>query len=151
MSELHVVFRVDDASYVLPAARVLQMESFTGATRVPGTPQYVTGLVHLRGKVVPVVDLRARFGLPPIERGLDARIVVVQQGERQVALLVDAAREVIALEPDAFQAPPEIIAVQSRRFVSAVARQGARLFMLIDCDRVIGEEDVHGQPRHAVE
>lgn len=151
MSELYVVFRVDEASYVLPAARVLQMESFSGATRVPGAPAHVAGLVHLRGKVIPVVDLRTRFGLEPIARGIDARIVVVEQNERQVGLLVDTAREVIKLEADAFKPTPEIISLQSRRFVGAVAQQGERLFMLIDCDRVIGEEDVHAQPQPHVD
>jgi purine-binding chemotaxis protein CheW len=143
MSELYVAFRVDEANYVLPASRILQMESFSGATRVPGAPEHVAGLVQLRGKVVPVVDLRSLFGLPPIERGLDARIVVVQQGSRQVGLLVDAAREVIKIDPAAFVPPPDIVALQSRRFVSAVAQLEARLFMLIDCDRVIGEEDLN--------
>ena len=151
MSDLYVVFLVDDANYVLPASRVLQMESFTSATRVPGAPEYVAGLVQLRGKVVPVVDLRSLFDLPPIERGIDARIVVVQQRSRQVGLLVDAAREVIKLEPDAFSPPPEVIALQSRRFVSAVAQLEARLFMLIDCDRVIGEEDQDAPPQPHVD
>jgi purine-binding chemotaxis protein CheW len=140
MNDLYVVFRIEDATYVLPAARVLQMESFSGATRVPGAAAHVAGLVQLRGRVVPVVDLRALFGLPPIERGIDARIVVVQQNSRQVALLVDAAREVITLDPATFTPPPEIVALQSHHFVSAVAQLEKRLFMLIDCDRVIGEE-----------
>lgn len=140
-----MIFRIDDTSYVVPAARVLQMESFTSATRVPGAPAHVAGLVQLRGKVVPVVDLRALFGLPPIERGIDARIVVVQQNARQVGLLVDAAREVIKIDPGAFAPPPEIVALQSHHFVSAVAQLENRLFMLIDCDRVIGEED-HNAP-----
>ena len=141
MNELYVVFRIDDATYVLPAARVLQMESFTSATRVPGAAAHVAGLMQLRGKVVPVVDLRALFGLPPIERGIDARVIVVHQRSRQVGLLVDEAREVIELDPEAFTPPPEIVALQSHRFVSAVAQREARLFMLLDCDRVIGEED----------
>jgi purine-binding chemotaxis protein CheW len=151
MNELYVVFRVDDAHYVLPAARVLQMESFSSATRVPGSRAHVAGLVQLRGRVVPVVDLRALFGLPAIERDIDTRIVVVQQGLRQVGLLVDAAREVIKLDPAAFSAPPEIVAVQSRRFVSAVAQMDDRLLMLIDCDRVIGEEDQDAQPQFHVD
>lgn len=64
MSVLHVVFKVDGAEYVLPAADVLQMESFTGATPVPGAAPHVAGLVQVRGRVIPVVDARLRFGLP---------------------------------------------------------------------------------------
>ena len=93
MSVLHVVFKVDGAEYALPAADVLQMESFTGATPVPGAPSHVAGLVQVRGRVIPVVDARARFGLPPVERTLDSRVVVGQLGDRTVGLLVDSARE----------------------------------------------------------
>jgi len=145
VSALHVLFKVAGSEYVLPAADVLQMESFAGATPVPGTPPYVAGLVQIRGRVVPVVDLRARFGLPSAEQGLDTRIVVVQRGERAVGLLVDIAREVVSIAPETFKPPPEIVAEQAAGFVKAVAQVGGRLVMLIDCDRVIGEGKLHGK------
>lgn len=145
MSALHVLFKVAGSEYVLPAADVLQMETFAGATPVPGTPPYVAGLVQIRGRVVPVVDLRARFGLPSAELVLDTRVVVVQQGERAVGLIVDTAREVVSIKPEMFRPPPEIIAEQAAGFVKAVAQIGGRLVMLIDCDRVIGEGKLHGK------
>jgi purine-binding chemotaxis protein CheW len=141
---LHVLFSVGEATYALPASTVAQMESFTSATPVPGAPSHVAGLVQIRGAVVPVVDLRVRFGLPPAERGLDARVVVVQRGDRRVALLADSAREVARIDPAAFAPPPESVTAQSAGFVEAVAQLGARLVLLIDCDRVIGEEVIHG-------
>jgi purine-binding chemotaxis protein CheW len=143
--ELHIVFHVGDAAYALPASAVLQMETFTGATRVPGTPEYVVGLVQIRGSVVPVLDLRLRFGLPKAPLTLDSRIVVVERDARRVGLLVDSAREIMKIDPQAFQPPPELVTAQSAHFVSSVARAGDRLLMLIDCDRVIGEENIHGE------
>jgi purine-binding chemotaxis protein CheW len=68
MSTLHVVFKVAGAEYAIPASEVLQMESYTGATPVPGAPAHVAGLMQVRGRVVPVVDARARFGLPLVDR-----------------------------------------------------------------------------------
>lgn len=147
MSALHVLFKVDGAEYVLAASDVLQMESFTTATRVPGTPAYVAGLVQIRGRVVPVVNLRARFGLPHVEPSLDTRVVVVQQGARIVGLLVDSAREVLSIPPEAFRPPPEVVAEQASGFVKAVAQVGGRLVMLIDEGRVIGEGKLHGKER----
>jgi purine-binding chemotaxis protein CheW len=85
VSTLHVLFQVADASYVLAAADVLHMDAFTGATPVPGSPPYVAGLVQVRGRVVPVVDLRARFGAQPRDATPESRVVVVQQGQRVVA------------------------------------------------------------------
>ncbi len=146
MSVLHVVFKVAGAEYALPAAEVLQMESFSGATPVPGAPSHVAGLIQVRGRVVPVVDARARFGLPPGERTLDSRVVVAQSGTRTVALLVDSAREVVKLTAEQLQPPPPMVVEQARGFVRAVAQVGPRLLMLIDFPRVVGEEEnVHGE------
>ncbi len=145
MSILHVVFKVAGTEYALPAEQVLQMESFSGATQVPGTPAYVAGIVQVRGKVVPVVDLRARFGLDRGEQTLDSRIVVGQEGQRPVALLVDRAREVVKLEVDQLEPPPPLVADETQGFVKAVARLGTRLVMLIDFKKVIGEEPLHAE------
>lgn len=144
MSALHVVFKVAGAEYAIPASEVMQMESFIGATPVPGAPAHVAGLVQVRGRVVPVVDARARFGLPPVDRTLDSRVVVGQLGSRTVGLLVDSAREVMKLAPEQLQPPPPMVVEQAQGFVKAVAQVGPRLVMLIDFSRVIGEEKVHG-------
>jgi purine-binding chemotaxis protein CheW len=143
MSALHVVFKVAGAEYIIPASEVVQMESFTGATPVPGAPPHVAGLMQVRGRVVPVVDARARFGIPPAERTLDSRVVVGLVGTRTVGLLVDSAREVVKLTPEQLQPPPPMVAEQAKGFVKAVAQVGPRLVMLIDFPRVIGEEKVH--------
>jgi purine-binding chemotaxis protein CheW len=145
MSVLHVVFKVGTGEYVLPASDVLQMESYTGATRVPGSRPYVAGIVQVRGKVVPVVDARARFGLPEVERGLDARIVVSQLGDRTVALLVDSGREVLKVDPESLKPPPPLLSGEAQGFVKAVAQVGQRLVMLIDLEKVVGEETIHAQ------
>jgi purine-binding chemotaxis protein CheW len=123
---------------------VLHLESFAGATRVPGTRPYVTGLIQIRGRVVPVVDLRARFGLPSAEPTLDSRVVVVQSGERTVGLLADSAREVLQVDEGQLRAPPEVMADDGAGFVRSVAQVGKRLVMLVDVGKIIGEEQGHG-------
>ncbi|AUX21905.1 chemotaxis protein CheW [Sorangium cellulosum] len=145
MIDLHVVLKVADTEYVISAADVLHMESYSGATRVPGTRDYVGGLIQIRGRVVPVVALRARFGLPSAEPTLDSRVIVVQHGGRTVGLLVDSAREVVTIAADELRPPPEIMAEESAGFVRAVAQLGKRLVMLVDVGRVIGEEQDHGR------
>jgi purine-binding chemotaxis protein CheW len=141
---LHVTFRVGNASYALPASQVLHLETYETATHVPGAPAYVAGLVQVRGRLVPVVDLRARFGLPPIEHSLDRRVVVVQDGTRVAGLLVDSAREVVQIDEAAYEKPPEIIEAQASGFVNGVATAAQRLFLLVDVPRIIGEELSHG-------
>jgi purine-binding chemotaxis protein CheW len=141
---LHVVFKLAEAEYALPASDVLQMDSFEGATPVPGAASYVAGLVQVRGHVVPVVDLRARFGLPAITRTIDSRVVVVERDGRAYALLVDAAREVVWLPPADVEATPDGLRDATRGFVRAIARADRRVLMMIDLDTIL-EEARHGQ------
>lgn len=138
--ELYVVFRVGDAEYALPASSVLQMESFAGATRVPGTSPFVAGIIQIRGRVVPVMDLRLRFGLPAVPATFDTRVVVGQHGDRAVALLADSAREVLKISHSQMKAPPRLLGDGASGFVKAVAQVGPRMVMVIDFGKVIGEE-----------
>ena len=144
MTALHVLFRVAGAEYAVAAADVLHLDSFTGATRVPGAPPYVAGLVQIRGRVIPVIDLRARFGLPAGEPTMDWRVVVVAAGARAVGLLVDSTREVLKIADDELRAAPQVMAEEAGGFVKSVARAGDRLVMLIDYHKVIGDES-HGE------
>lgn len=145
MSDLHVLCKIAEMEYVLPAADVVQMESFAGATKVPGAGQQVAGLVQIRGRVVPVVDLRVIFGLPTITPTLDSRVVVMKHLQRTVGLLVDSAREVLKIPAADFQPPPPVVRQQTDGLIKAVVQIRGRLLMLIDFTKVIGEEQEHGE------
>lgn len=151
MNGLYVVFRVADAEYAVPAAQVLQLESFSGVTAVPGTLPHVTGIVQVRGRIVPVIDLRLLFGEPEAQAVLDTRIIVVELNERTVGLRVDSSREVLKLEGEQFHATPSVVSDRSRGFVRGVARVGPRLLMLLNLVKVIGEEPLHDDPDHILE
>ena len=144
MSALHVIFKVGAAEYALPATDVLQMETYSGATPVPGAPPFVAGIVQIRGRVLPLLDLRARFGLPAVEHGIDRRIVVGQHEGRPVGLLVDSAREVLAIPEESIRPPPRMAADEAAGLVRAVAQVGPRLLMLLDFPKVIGQEALDG-------
>lgn len=145
MSKLHVAFKVGTAEYLIAADDVLHLESFTGATHVPGAPEFVAGLVQVRGRLVPVIDLRTRFGLGTAERTIDNRIIVVKVGARVAGLLVDSARDILRLDEGAFSPPPELMGQQGDGFVKAVITIASRLLLLVDVPRVIGEEITHAQ------
>jgi purine-binding chemotaxis protein CheW len=144
MSLLHVLFKVAGSEYALPYSDVLHMESFASATRVPGAPPYVAGLMQVRGRVLPVIDLRVRFGLDSQPVTADSRVVVVQAGRRALALLADSAREVVKIDPQTYRDAPEMVAEGGQGFVKSVAHAGNRLVMLIDLQKVIGEEQIDG-------
>jgi purine-binding chemotaxis protein CheW len=137
--KLHVVFSLAGTEYALPVEAILQMESFSGATLVPGAPTYVAGIVTVRGRVVPVIDLRVRFRLPPAELTLDTRIIVSETQGRVVALRVDSAREVLKLDVEKHQPAPSVISERSSGCVYAVHALGPRLLLLVDLLKILGE------------
>jgi purine-binding chemotaxis protein CheW len=151
MNGLYIVFRVADTDYAVAAAQVLQLESFSGATAVPGTLPHVSGIVQVRGRIVPVLDLRVLFGEPAADASLDTRVIVVELSERTVALRVDSSREVLKLDAEQLQATPAVVTERSRGFIKAVARVGTRLLMILNLEKVIGEEQLHDDPDHILE
>ena len=138
--DLHVLFTVGDGEYAVPASDVAQMESFSGATPIPGAAAHLAGIIQVRGQVVPIIDLRVRFGLGASDRTADTRVVVTQQGERRVGLLVDSAREVVGLTPEQIEPPPPVLTDGSGGVVRAIAHLGSRVLMLVDLQKIIDEE-----------
>jgi purine-binding chemotaxis protein CheW len=137
---LFVVFKVGGVDYALAADEVLQMESYGGATPVPGAPDFVTGIIQLRGRVIPVIDLRRRFGLAPLEPTLDSRVVVGEREGRAIALLAETAREVVRVSPSQQKAPPRL--VDDGGFVRSVVQLEDRTILVLDFAKVIGEEPI---------
>jgi len=145
MTDLHVVFSVAGAEYAIPAAAVVQLESYQGATPVPGTAGHVAGIIQVRGQVIPVIDLRRLFGHAAAEASLDTRVIVTEQGGRQVGLLVDKSREVLRIDSTTVQTTPSLVEESSRGFIAGVIQLGRRLIMLLDLRKVVGEEDLNEQ------
>jgi purine-binding chemotaxis protein CheW len=144
MSVLYIVLEVADSAYILPASDVRELETFNGATPVPAARDFVAGVVHIRGRVVPVVDLRRRFGLPPIDRTLETRVVVTEVGDRLVGLVADRARELLRQSVE-IKPPPRVIAEQTQGFVKGIVEIEKRIYLLLDLDMIIGEEQDHGE------
>lgn len=142
MSELHVIFTVASSEYALPASLVKQLDSYQGATRVPGSAPHVAGIIQVRGQVVPVIELRRLFGHDSVEPTLDTRVIVTERNERKVGLIVDKSREVLRIDAAAVQAPPVIAEAGSHGLLSGVVQLGPRLIMLIDLAKVVGEEEL---------
>jgi purine-binding chemotaxis protein CheW len=108
---LCLVCQVGDLEYGVPTSAVLELETYGGATPVPGTPPWVAGLAQVRARVVPAIDLRARFGLPAVTPTLDTRIVLVSHGERTVGLIVDRARAMARISTDSRVVPLDLATV----------------------------------------
>ena len=139
MNDLHVICRIADVDYAISANEVFQLETYTAATPVPGAPAYVLGLVQVRQQIIPLLDLRVRFGLAARKPDPDSRMIVLSIGTRLVALLVDSSREVQSIKPEEFKAAPDLISAQTAGFVKSIAHLKNRIVLLLDSEKVIGE------------
>jgi purine-binding chemotaxis protein CheW len=143
MNELYVVFSVAGTEYALPSSVVRQLETYQGATRVPGTASHVAGIIQIRGQVIPTIDLRRLFGHESVDPTLDTRVVIVEHGARLVALIVDRGREVLRIDSATVQVTPGLVEDKSKGLFGGLVQLGPRLIMLLDLRKVIGEEDLN--------
>jgi purine-binding chemotaxis protein CheW len=133
----YILFVVAGTTYALPSGEVRHMEMIENVTRVPNAPAFIDGVVFSRGQVVPVVNLRARFGFDRAAIDLRSRLIVVQSGTRLVGLAADAAREFVNIPPDAIQPPNEALTGMSGRYVEGIASLGDRLVLILNLDRIV--------------
>jgi purine-binding chemotaxis protein CheW len=141
-AESFILFELAGTTYGLRSGRVQQMEMIEHITPVPNAPPFVEGVVFSRGQVVPVVNLRRRFGFEKVPTDLRTRLVVVANGGRSVGLLVDAAREFVAIPTESIQPPPEALSGLSGKYLQSIARLGERLVLILDIDEVLNFTEI---------
>jgi purine-binding chemotaxis protein CheW len=132
-----IVFDVAGTTYALPSRDVRHMEMIDEVTRVPNAPPFVDGVVFSRGEVVPIVNLRVRFGFERAPYDVRNRLIVVQGEGRQIGLLADSAREFVRIPLGAVQAPGDALAGMSGRYVEGIAALGDRLILLLNLERIV--------------
>jgi purine-binding chemotaxis protein CheW len=136
-TEPYVLFTLVGTAYAVPSRDVQRMEMVEHVTPVPNSPPFVDGVVFSRGKLVPAVNLRRRFGFDRANYDLKTRLLVVAHADRLVGLIVDSAREFITIPADAIQPPPETMAATSGRYLRGIADLGGRIILLLDVTGVL--------------
>lgn len=132
-----VVFKLANEHYGLDIAMVESIIKMQSITVVPHVPHFVEGVTNLRGTVLPVMDLRKRFGLPGAEVTSETRIVVVELNGLTVGMIVDAVTEVLRVLEEAIEPPASLIATLDSAFITGIAKIGERLVILLDLSKVI--------------
>jgi purine-binding chemotaxis protein CheW len=137
----YILLTVSGTTYAVPSGQVRHVEMIEEITQVPNAPAFVDGVVFSRGQVVPVVNLRARFGFDRAPFDLRSRLIVVQSGTRMIGLAADAAREFVNIPSDAIQPPNEALTGMSGRYVEGVASLGDRLILVLGLDRILNSAE----------
>jgi purine-binding chemotaxis protein CheW len=142
----YLTFLLGEEVFALDVSHVREILEFTTVTKVPKTPDYMRGVINLRGSVVPVLDMRLKFGLTETEKTVNTCIVVVEvscEGETTViGALVDSVQEVFDLEHDRIEPPPKLGTQLRTGFIKGMGKRDDRFIIILDIDRVFSPEEL---------
>lgn len=140
--ELQVVtFHLGKEEFAVPILQIQEINRLVEITRVPKSPDFVEGVINLRGKVIPIIDLRKRFSLPQAELGRYTRIVVVNMDSRMIGLIVDSVSEVLRLSQDAIEPPPPVVAGIESEYIRGLGKLEGRLLILLDLNKILSRDE----------
>jgi purine-binding chemotaxis protein CheW len=132
-----VSFNIGEEEFGVDILRVQEINRTLAVTRVPNVPEYVDGVINLRGRVIPIVDLRRRFGMERREHDKNTRIIVVELSGQILGFVVDAVREVLRIPRSVTEPPPQLIGGVREEYITAVGKLDDRLLILLDLDKVL--------------
>lgn len=139
-----LTFNLGEELYGVDILRVQEIKGYTAVTKIPNTPSYIKGVLNLRGTIVPIVELRTKFGMPTIEYTMFTVIIVVVVKEKVMGLVVDAVSDVLDIDKKDVQAPPNFGARINVSFMNGIGKSGDKLVTLLDIDRMLSGEDLQG-------
>lgn len=145
-SRKYVVFKLGKEDYGLDIQKVTTIERIMTAARVPKTPDFIKGVINLRGEIIPIMDLRAKFGLPPVEETDETRIIILKFDEITFGIIVDEVDEVLDLTEESIENVSSFTNDLSMDYIYGVGKVDDRIVTLLNLEKLsdIGEEDKQG-------
>jgi purine-binding chemotaxis protein CheW len=133
-----VLFSLGNEEYAVSITQVKEIIQYKGATKIPSTPEYMEGVINLRGKVIPVIDLALRLDLAAAKAS-DKRALIIETAEREIGLVVDEVSEVVRIQDSAIEpAPPGT----GNGYIRGIGKEGDRLLILLNVDHLFGEQEL---------
>lgn len=136
-----VTFKLQEETYGINVMQVQEVLRYTEIAPVPGSPDYVLGIINLRGNVVTVIDTRSRFGLEPAEVTENSRIVIIEAEKQVIGILVDSVAEVVYLKSSEIDTAPNVGTEESARFIQGVSNREGELLILVDLNKLLSDEE----------
>jgi len=136
-----VTFKVAEEEFGLEILKVQEIIRTMEITKVPRSPAFVEGVINLRGKVIPIIDLRRRFGLDTRAHDQQTRIVVIELGQMIVGFVVDSVSEVLRIPAATVEPPPPIVAGIDSEYINGVGKLPDRLLILLDLDKLLTADE----------
>lgn len=137
-----VSFKLGDSEFGVDILKVQEINKMMELTVVPNTPAFIEGVVNLRGRIIPVLNLRARLGLPVREYDSETRIIVVEIEDKTIGFVVDAVKEVLRIPKSITEAPPDIVSGIGSDYITAIGKLEDRLLILLDLTKILSNDEV---------
>lgn len=141
--EQFLTFRLHGQDYGMTILKIQEIKGWDKVTPIPNSPAYVKGVLNLRGVIVPVIDLRLRFGLPEAERDVFTVIIVANVNGRLAGIVVDAVSDVVNISTEQLCDAPEYEGQENREFIKGLAQVEGKLFVLLDVDRMVNPDSLN--------
>jgi purine-binding chemotaxis protein CheW len=141
MEKQMVVFELGNEFYGVDIAAVEGIIKMQAITKMPQAPAFVDGITNLRGSVVPVIDLRTRFGLPRQESSKETRIITIVMDGTKIGMVVDGVSEVLSVPDDSIEPPPPMVTTVNSAFIKGIAKLADRLVIILDLGKVLTIEE----------
>jgi purine-binding chemotaxis protein CheW len=142
----YLTFKLDDEVFALDITKVREVLDFTTVTKVPRTPEFMRGVINLRGSVVPVVDLRLKFGMTKTEKTVNTCVIIVEvavDNETTVlGALADSVQEVMDLEPDHIEPAPKIGTRLNTEFIKGMGKRDSNFIIILDVDKIFSTDEL---------
>lgn len=139
-----LTFTLGEEVYGVDILHVQEIKGYTAVTKIPNTPSYIKGVLNLRGTIVPIVELRAKFGMPTIEHTTVTVIIVLVVRDKVMGLMVDSVSDVVSLGKKDIQPPPQFGVKQDVSCVRGIGQSGEKLVTVLDVDRLLADRDSAG-------
>lgn len=136
-----LTFNLGDELYGVDILRVQEIKGYTAVTKIPNTPPHIKGVLNLRGTIVPIIELRTKFGMPTIDYTAFTVIIVVVVHDKVMGLVVDAVSDVLNIDRKDIQPAPQFGAKVDVSFLNGIGKSGDKLVALLDMDRLLSEGD----------
>ncbi|RUO65818.1 purine-binding chemotaxis protein CheW [Pseudidiomarina planktonica] len=136
-----VTFRLEEETYGINVMQVQEVLRYSEIAPVPGAPDYVLGIINLRGNVVTVIDTRTRFGLPTTEVTDSTRVVIIEADKQVIGIMVDSVAEVVYLKKSDIDSAPNVGTEESAKFIQGVSNREGELLILVDLNKLLNDEE----------
>ena len=142
----YLTFTLDGEQYAADVSRVREVLELLPLTKLPRMPEYMKGVINIRGSVVPVVDLRQKFGMADVEDTVDTSIIVMDVGDGEkrmtVGCLADSVEEVVDIPPDSVEPPPSFGTKVDTEFIDGIAKRDEQFIIVLDINRVFDDAEI---------